>query len=399
MNKRIYLVFVLMFLLFVPFVMGIGITPARTTVNFEPGLEKSVTISVINSESKDVNLVVAVQGDLAEYVTLPETSFSISSSQSSKDVKYDFKLPYELSPGLHTAEIVILQLPEAGELGDAFIGAALAVVSQLYVYVPYPGKYAEADLSVLNLDDGNVQFIIPVLSRGDFDLTSVKADIEIFTSLNEKIVTLKTNEIKVLSGERKEVTALLDTSQMNPGPYRAVATLSYDGEIIELERNFNVGKKRLSIESIVVNDFSLGEIAKFEILVKNEWSETVKGTYSQMLVKNDKGELMTDFKSPTYDVESLDKILMTAFWDTAGVKVGTYDASLLLHYEGLTDEQDLKLEVSENNINVVGMGYVISEKKGMFEDNQLLVFLVIGVILLILINIGWFFVLRGKLKK
>lgn len=379
--------------------MGIGITPARTTVNFEPGLEKSVTISVINSESKDVNLVVAVQGDLAEYVTLPETSFSISSSQSSKDVKYDFKLPYELSPGLHTAEIVILQLPEAGELGDAFIGAALAVVSQLYVYVPYPGKYAEADLSVLNLDDGNVQFIIPVLSRGDFDLTSVKADIEIFTSLNEKIVTLKTNEIKVLSGERKEVTALLDTSQMNPGPYRAVATLSYDGEIIELERNFNVGKKRLSIESIVVNDFSLGEIAKFEILVKNEWSETVKGTYSQMLVKNDKGELMTDFKSPTYDVESLDKILMTAFWDTAGVKVGTYDASLLLHYEGLTDEQDLKLEVSENNINVVGMGYVISEKKGMFEDNQLLVFLVIGVILLILINIGWFFVLRGKLKK
>lgn len=388
-----------MFLLFVPFVMGIGITPARTTVNFEPGLEKSVTISVINSESKDVNLVVAVQGDLAEYVTLPETSFSISSSQSSKDVKYDFKLPYELSPGLHTAEIVILQLPEAGELGDAFIGAALAVVSQLYVYVPYPGKYAEADLSVLNLDDGNVQFIIPVLSRGDFDLTSVKADIEIFTSLNEKIVTLKTNEIKVLSGERKEVTALLDTSQMNPGPYRAVATLSYDGEIIELERNFNVGKKRLSIESIVVNDFSLGEIAKFEILVKNEWSETVKGTYSQMLVKNDKGELMTDFKSPTYDVESLDKILMTAFWDTAGVKVGTYDASLLLHYEGLTDEQDLKLEVSENNINVVGMGYVISEKKGMFEDNQLLVFLVIGVILLILINIGWFFVLRGKLKK
>ena len=396
--SKLFLVSVLMFFL-LPSVIGIGITPARTTVNFEPGLEKSVSFSIVNSESRDVNLVVAVQGELAEYVTLPETSFSMSVLQSSRDVGYSVKLPSELPPGLHTAEIVVLQLPEAGELGEAFIGAALAVVSQLYVYVPYPGKYAEADLSVFNLDDGNIQLVIPVISRGDFDLISVRANIEIFTSLNEKVATLNTNNIKILSGERKEVTALWDTSSVNSGPYRAVATLIYDEEIITLERNFNVGQKRLSIENIEVNDFTLGDIAKFEILVQNEWSETVRGAYTQMLVSNDKGELMADFKSPTYDIESLDKTLMTAFWDTKGVKVGTYDASLLLHYEELTDERDLQLDVNEDSINVVGLGYVISEKSGVFEENQLLTFLVIGVILLIIINIGWFLFLRRKLKK
>lgn len=391
--------FILILILILPFVTSIGITPARTTINFEPGLEKNIGISVVNSESKDVNLVVAVQGELAEYVTLPETALSMSASQSSREINYNFKLPNELSPGLHTAEIVVLQLPEAGELGEAFIGAALAVVSQLYVNVPYPGKYAEADLSVFNLDDGNVQFVIPVLSRGEFDLVSVRANIDIFTSLNEKVATLNTNEIKVLSGERKEVTALWDTTNINSGPYRAVATLIYDGEIITLTRNFNLGKKRLNIESIEINDFILGDIAKFEILINNEWSETVKGAYAQILVRNDKGELMVDFKSPTYDIESLDKVLMTSFWDTEGVRVGTYDSSLLLHYEGLTDEQDLQLEVNENSINVVGLGFVISERKGEVGENRLLTFLVIGVILLILINIGWFLFLRRRLKK
>lgn len=398
MNKKIYFMFVLIFMLIIPCVMGLGITPARTTVNFEPNLEKEVSFSVINSEAKDLNLVVSVQGELAEYVSLSETSFSMSSTQDSKEVLYNVNLPSELSPGLHTAEIMVLQSPESKDLSETYIEATLAVITQLYIYVPYPGKYAEADLSVFNLDDGNVQFVIPVISRGEFDLTSVKANIDIFTSLNEKVATINTNEIEILSKERKEVTALWDTTNINAGPYRVVATLIYDEQTLKLERNFNVGKKRLSIESIEVNDFTLGDIAKFEILVKNEWGENMSDVYVQMLVRNN-GEFIGDFKSPNYEIESLDKILMTAFWDTKGVKAGTYDSSLLLHYDLLIDEQDLQLEVNENSINIIGLGYVISERGSVFDENRLLTYLIIGVILLILINIGWFFVLRGKFKK
>ncbi len=396
MNKFFIFIFVLFF---VPFVMGIGLTPARTTINFEPNLEKSVDFSVINSEAKNINLVVSVQGELAQYVTLPETSFSMSSTQNSKKIAYNFKLPNELLPGLHTAEIMVLQLPESKNADETYIEATLAVITQLYIYVPYPGKYAEADLSVFNLDDGNIQFVIPVISRGEFDLVSVKANIDIFTSLNEKVATVYTNEIEILSKERKEVTALWDTSEIYAGPYRAVATLIYDEQTLKLERNFNVGQKRLSIESIEVNDFTLGDIAKFEVLVENEWGENVNDAYVQMLVRNDNGELMVDFKSPTYDIKSLDKTLMVAFWDTKGVRVGTYDSSLLLHYDLLIDEQDLQLEINENSINIIGLGYVISERGSGLDENRLLTFLVIGVILLIIINIGWFLFLRKRLKK
>ncbi len=398
MNKVcVFFFFVLLFVM--PSVFGLGLTPARTTINFEPGLQKQVTFSVVNSELKEMNLLVSVQGELAEYVTLGESNIKLLASQDTKEISYSVALPEDLSPGIHTADIMVLQVPNSPESDDTYIEATLAVVTQLYVNVPYPGKYAEADLSVFSLDNGNVQFVIPVISRGEFDLTSVKASVDIYTPLNEKVATLNTNEVEILSGKRKEVFAIWDTSNVQPGPYRAVANLIYDEDTMTLEKGFNVGNKKLVIESIEVNDFSLGEIAKFEVLVRNDWSEVVNGVYVQMLIKNSKGELMENLKSPTYDTPPLEKTLMTAFWDTKGVRVGTYDASLLLNYGGVTDEQEIKLEVSENNIRIIGLGNVVSGRGSIFSENRLLTFLVIGVILLILINIGWFLFLRGKLRK
>ena len=138
------------------------------------------------------------------------------------------------------------------------------------------------------------------------------------------------------------------------------------------------------------------------MLVNNEWSESIVGAYAQMFVYNDKGEVMADFKSATYDIAPLTKVLMVAFWDTDGVKTGTYDASVFLKYGEQSSQQDLKLEVSESNINVIGLGYVISERGGNSEglfSNSLMVVLVVVIGLLVLINIVWFLVLRKKLKK
>jgi len=120
-----------------------------------------------------------------------------------------------------------------------------------------------------------------------------------------------------------------------------------------------------------------------------------------MLVYNKDGEVMADFKSAGYEILPLQKTLMVAFWDTAGVREGTYDASVFLRYGEKSDQQDLKLEVSERNIRVIGVGYVISAEsdgEGIF-GNTLVLVLIVAVVLLILINITWFLVLRKRLKK
>jgi hypothetical protein len=174
---------------------------------------------------------------------------------------------------------------------------------------------------------------------------------------------------------------------------------------LTIEKQFNVGQRLLELQGIEVNDFSLGEIAKFEILVENKWSDAIVGTFAQMLIYNTKGDVMADFKSATYDIPPLEKALMVAFWDTAGVGQGTYDSSVLLNYGEKTQQQDLKLEVKNNEINVIGVGYVISREDGggIFGGSTLTIVLITVISVLVIINLLWFLFLRkrlsGKVKK
>ena len=379
-------------------VSALGITPARTTVDFEPGFSRTVPFSVINSEGKDMNIVVYVQGEINASIGVKENTFTISADEESRQSSFDINLPSSLSPGLHVGEVVVMQLPEKSGTSEAFIGAALAVVTQVYVYVPYPGKYAEASLNIINANQGEeVTFVIPVMSRGEFDLVSVKANVEIFNKLGENVGSFNTNEIGVAGGARGELVHKWK-ADVPVGTYRAEVVVMYDGELISLEGEFNIGLETLELKQIEVNDFSLGDIAKMEMLVENKWSEPIVGAYTQTEIYNEDGGLAADFKSANYDVPALSKELMVSYWDTAGVKKGTYNTQVFLKYSDVSIPTNLKLKVEENRIEIIGLGYVISaDSKG--GSNTLMIVLVIGIITLVLINLLWFFILRKRLKK
>ena len=151
-----------------------------------------------------------------------------------------------------------------------------------------------------------------------------------------------------------------------------------------------------------VTDFSLGDVAKFEILVENKFSDMLKGAFAQILVYDKNEEIIADFKSQTYDISPLEKVLMLAFWDTVAVEEGTYDSTIFLksgEQQSVQQDLNLKLEISENEINIVGIGYVISKDgSGLFRGNTLTVVLITVIVVLIILNVLWFLVLRKKLS-
>ncbi len=402
-RAKFILIFSLLFIILLSSsISAIGITPGKTNLEYKPGSTERVSFSVINSEARDINVVILVQGELNRSIAVSEVSFSMKANEERRELSYTIEIPLGLSPGPHKAEIVALQLPGKSQVGEAFIGAAVGVATQAEIFVPYPGKYAEIDLSVLGPDnDGNVIFVVPVHSRGKLDIKRVRAGIDVYSSLNEKVASLGTNEFSLSGGERRELTAPWDTKDVLPGPYRAVANVLYDESSARAEKEFSVGRRVLELQSIEVNDFSLGGIAKFEALVENKWSERINGAYGQMLVYNNDGEVMADFKSQTYDIEPLSKALMAAFWDTEGVRAGTYASSFFLKYADQSIQKDLQLEVSEDSINVIGLGYVISKggtrgRLGGIGDSLIVVLVtIIGV--LIIVNALWFLYLRKRL--
>jgi hypothetical protein len=379
-------------------VSALGITPGRRTFDYVPGQREDVSFEVINSERKEVDLVVLVQGVLNQSISVSEVSFHMNADEDRKTLSYSVTMPPGLEPGTQVSEVVVLELPSRTSNSEAFVGAAVGVATQIHVNVPYPGKFVEASFNVIGPDSGELNFVIPVVSRGDLDIARVRATIDIFSGLNEKIDTISTNEISLSSGARREVVSKWKPQNLNAGKYRAVATLIYDEETITLEKDFSIGDRLLELLQIEVNDFVLGGIAKFELLVENKWSEEILGAYAQMQVFNDEDGVMADFKSPTIDIPAFEKKLLVAFWDTVGVDKGKYKSSVFLNYGTESERQEFELEVNERSINVVGIGYVISSDSSS-GGGSMTTILIVGIVILILINVLWFLVLRKRLKK
>jgi len=397
-NKKFLLtvLIILLFVISISLVSAIGITPGRTTVNFEPSLSREVSFSVINSENQEMSIVFAVQGELADYITLGQTYADFSSDEESKSFTYTINLPQKFEkPGKYEAEIMALQMPKGIKDQGATVGATVAVVTQLYVYVPYPNKYAEAEVNVVESGDNTI-FLIPVINRGKLDIVEAKVTIDIYSGREEKVATIESNSDSLLSLERKELVAEWERD-VNPGRYKAVVTLRYDNEIATILKEFNVGEMFLEVLEVNVKDFELGEIAKFNALVENKWSSDLTEVYLNILVYNDEGEVMADFKSPTYDIPGLTKSEMVAYWDTGGVHKGTYDGKLILKYGEKSTDRNIQMKISDTSIEVVGLtGHVIVRGGGTFNLQNILI---IVVIFLVIANIIWFVLIKRIMKR
>jgi len=379
-------------------VFALGITPARTTIDFEANMKKVVPFQIVNSGGDNIKLVFSAQGDLAEYISLDEKEGSVLASEGKKSFSYTLNFPDKLEPGLHTGEVYAMQLP-SGEVSEGSqLLATLAVVTQVHLYVPYPGKYANAKMYVYGANVGeDIKFVIPVVSAGEFDLSAVRANVDIYNKMGEKVDSFGTDSVSIGSGTRKELVYNWK-ADVEIGEYIAKATVIYDDGTIPLEEKFSVGSKELELQEINVAGFSLGEIAKLEMLVENKWSEAIGGAHIVTLIKDAEGDVVSSFESAAQDITALNKEVFVSYWDTAGVIEGDYDAEVSINYGDKTSQKNLKFEVSENELVIIGLGYVISNDGG--DDgssNTIVIVLVIVIVLLVLMNLLWFFLLRKKL--
>jgi len=255
-----------------------------------------------------------------------------SAGEDSKTFRYRVKLPEKIEePGTHDVKIVVMELPKDIEDPGTFVGATTAVVHQVRIKVPYPGKYAKAELTIAGAQpQETVNFFVKVYNIGTEDIKKAKATIEIKGPTNEVIATVETEEKSIKSKERKDLAAYWE-ADVNPGVYHAVATLNYDGKFARDEKNFYVGNLFIDVKEVTVRGFRLGGVAKFNILAESKWNERIENVYAQMIITDLKGDTIADVKSASVDIEALQKETLLAYWDTEGVEKGVYDAKLILH--------------------------------------------------------------------
>lgn len=398
-------------------VSALGVTPGRTTINYEHNLKREITFTVLNNEHKSFDAVVYAEGELAKYIKIKEETIHFNASEDQKEIKYklhirgkgekcddDFIECIALEcendtkcfiPGIHKANVIVREISEnAGK--DIHVGATVSVASQLFVIVPYPGKYAVANVYIPEDKTTNkVKFYVQVENMGTENINKIKAKITIKQG-DKSIIGLNTNEQSLRTRDKAELSAEWIPAQIT-GKFTAEIVINYDGEEINIEKNFAIGASRLSVLDVTVKNFKLGGIAKFDILVENKNYNSIEDAYAEMTFeKND--DQIAQIKSSTETIELKSKKALNAYWDTENVKQGVYNSTLILHYEDIADEVKLITTVTLNEIKVsfVGpTGEVIAESTTI---NKQLVLTII-ILVLILANIIWFVYFKKIRKK
>jgi len=370
-------------------VLGFGIAPAKTKVSYEPESVKEGKFRIIVDDIP-TKVMLSVDGELSEYIELDKTVMVLDERETWVDFKVH--IPDVLPPGERKGEIVVFEMPDTTD--DSFVTAAIAVVHQVRIDVPYPGKYVQTKLFIDNTNVNEpILFTVALGNFGKEKIDSAKATIVIKGPTNEEIIALQTNEIELTPGSEGKLTAIFQTE--NSGVYIAEATIEYDGIISDIVQPFNVGSKEVEIEGIDVNNFKLGQIAKLDITLRNKWNNPVYVSGNVEVYKGSK--LVTKFNSIPVTIKEKSTAIMNSYWDTEGLTSGEYDLQVNIEYDGKKSEKTFSSIVSIDDILLTDYvsGRAISEGK----EGRNTMLLVGVVIVLIIINIIFFTYVIKRIKN
>jgi hypothetical protein len=384
-------------------VHALGVAPSRKIVDYASG-EQSYDIRIVNNENKNMRVMIYFQGELAEYASIDKNIIQVTSDESEKVVRYKINIPTGLSPGTKKLDVMMLELGEnidtdKIDLDKTMIFSTVLIVHQLRVNVPYPGVFADG---VLYISEANVNdtltFTVNVLNKGTEQIKNINGEVVIRGPTNEEIRRVQSGTITSIDAGQAEKLAINTIADMNPGLYTAEFIVNYNDKQFVLRDDFRVGSQSIDIESIRVENFKLGTIAKFDVDLLNKWNQPVSSVYADMKVLNDQSVEVASFRTAPIDLMQLSRGTITGYWDTRGVDVGTYDIKVILNYDGASIEKIFKTVVGIDSIKLQDSslsGQVISSQG---EGNKLSL-LYILVIISIVFNIGLFMYFKFMRKK
>tara|TARA_Y100000310_G_scaffold144893_3_gene144179 strand:- start:652 stop:1893 length:1242 start_codon:yes stop_codon:yes gene_type:complete len=332
-------------------VTALGISPGRIQADFTPGLEVTKKLTIYNTEHKDKDIILYAEGDLGEYIKLSETQFHFTAEESEKEITYTVRLPNHLgAPGTHRGRIVARELGTKQE-GEIVVQALVAVASAFDVQVPYPGKYLTTQFYVATT---KAQEPIPLLVQahnlGTQDIIHAKTIITITDNKEKIVTTIESDETLIKARKRVELLSYWETN-LSYGQYTAHATTHYDGAKTETtKQRFQIGEFILEPIDISVKNFKLGEVAKFNILVKNKAEQKIEKALAQILFHDKEEKNIADFTSADTTINTLATKALLAYWDTENIEQGTYEGKLILRADEATSENRLRTTITEEEI-------------------------------------------------
>ena len=98
---------------------ALGIRPAKNTVEFQPGLVKSYSFTVVNDDDEQIALDIYAEGELKDYVRLHTTHATLGKGELAISYSVEFPSDAVLPPGGGIVKIIVERTEPVSQAGNS----------------------------------------------------------------------------------------------------------------------------------------------------------------------------------------------------------------------------------------------------------------------------------------
>lgn len=392
MQKRLIL-YLLAIILISQLVLSLGIRPAKKYFEFMPNEAVDGSFRIINNDNKNLELFIYAEGDLGQYIELEEENIVFSDSE--KELSYKINFPSQLPPGSTTGEIVVTESTPLTAADGTQVTAKLKVVYQIIVKTAAPDSYLTAELEITPADE-KIDFLTTVENRGKADIKELTNKINIEDN-GKLIKNLETEKISLAANEKKELLAKLDTLKENTktlqnGHYQATASISYDNQVLEIIKEFNIGKPAISL-NYLDQYFVTGKINEFNVEFQNDWNTQRKEIYADIILFENNKQIWST-RTVSFDIGSWSSKKITSFLDARNIQPGEYKVDMIIQNGENIDKISKQVFImTESDYNRQG------KEKGTSTTTLLVIAFIVLFITVIVVLIYAIKVIKSKKKQ
>jgi len=227
------LLLALVFILIFNIAYAIGINPGITNTEYSPGQTIDGVYKLVNKENVPKTVTLTTKGDLAKYLTIPETKITVPAN-GEYQTSFSLVMPKGLAPGKYDTRIHIAESSNGEKFGLAF-----AVEYVIVFDAPYQGKHVSPSIMLGGATTGNLVISAGLANDGTEAVQSSSIEVLIINSIGASMFSASEDAGAI---DVKQFTSKLfqaDKTNWPEGNYTIKLSAVYDGTTASLSQEFS----------------------------------------------------------------------------------------------------------------------------------------------------------------
>ena len=387
-----FLLGILLLIILCSTVFGIGIsTGSFEKYPFVSNGNLTFSYTLYTDDHYDNDYLLFARGDFAEYVVFDP--INLTNIPKKSKIGFSGRIMFPEIPehyGISTAKICVR---EECKVAGASCGRA-GVCNYLDILALYPGikPYITFGTKDINRDQP-LELKISILNWGQEEIKQCSGTVDIKDINGEIKGIVNLESVSVPSKTSSILEGVFNTEGILPGNFTAFASVDCDGENLDANSTFRIGKLEVKINDYT-KTLEAGGIRKFSTFIESAWNDPLEVRGEITLKNNDKS---SKARAAEIMLNPWAKEELEAFIDTSSLDIGEYDATIKIFYGMDETVKQGKVTITELLDDSKTDERPIEQQPK--ASNTLTIALVIIVVMLTLVNIVLAIYRRKKEEK